>query len=133
MIGMGKSQGAPSRVIVSNIRVPGGINRDGVAVRIGRTRQSLYGLNRPAARLSNRIFDRRTGVVYVRHVRVSLTVDCHAERIPHQLRVVLRTVEKIDGYPGFPEGVPGYDLCPMLQDQAAAAGAEFMITGLERL
>ena len=41
----------------------------------------------------------------------------------------LMSIEKIDGYPGFPEGVPGYDLCPMLQDQAAAAGAEFMMTG----
>ena len=45
----------------------------------------------------------------------------------------LMSIEKIDGYPGFPEGVPGYDLCPMLQDQAAAAGAEFMMTGLEHL
>ena len=45
----------------------------------------------------------------------------------------LMSIEKIDGYPGFPEGVPGYDLCPMLQDQAAAAGAEFMMTGLDRL
>jgi thioredoxin reductase (NADPH) len=45
----------------------------------------------------------------------------------------LMSIEKIEGYPGFPEGVPGYDLCPMLQDQAAAAGAEFMVTGLERL
>jgi thioredoxin reductase (NADPH) len=45
----------------------------------------------------------------------------------------LMSIEKIDGYPGFPDGVPGYDLCPTLQDQAAAAGAEFMMTGLERL
>jgi thioredoxin reductase (NADPH) len=45
----------------------------------------------------------------------------------------LMSIEKIEGYPGFPEGVPGYDLCPMLQDQAAAAGAEFMMTGLERI
>ncbi len=45
----------------------------------------------------------------------------------------LMSIEKIEGYPGFLEGVPGYDLCPMLQDQAAAAGAEFMMTGLERL
>jgi len=45
----------------------------------------------------------------------------------------LMSIEKIEGYPGFPEGVPGYDLCPMLQDQAAAAGAAFMMTGLERL
>jgi thioredoxin reductase (NADPH) len=45
----------------------------------------------------------------------------------------LISIEKIEGYPGFPEGVPGYDLCPMLQEQAAAAGTEFMMTGLERL
>jgi thioredoxin reductase (NADPH) len=45
----------------------------------------------------------------------------------------LMSIEKIEGYPSFSEGVPGYDLCPMLQDQAAAAGAEFMMTGLERL
>ncbi len=45
----------------------------------------------------------------------------------------LMSIEKIEGYPGFPEGVPGYDLCPMLQEQAAAAGVEFMMTGMERL
>jgi thioredoxin reductase (NADPH) len=45
----------------------------------------------------------------------------------------LMSIEKIDGYPGFPEGVPGYELCPMLQEQAAAAGSEFVLTGLERL
>lgn len=45
----------------------------------------------------------------------------------------LMSIDKIEGYPGFPEGVPGYDLCPMLQDQAAAAGAEFIMTGLDRL
>jgi thioredoxin reductase (NADPH) len=45
----------------------------------------------------------------------------------------LMSIDKIEGYPGFPEGVPGYDLCPMLQEQTAAAGAEFMMTGLERL
>src|SRR5262245_28933502 len=37
----------------------------------------------------------------------------------------LISIERIDGYPGFPEGVPGYDLGPMIQEQAAAAGAEF--------
>ena len=45
----------------------------------------------------------------------------------------LMSIENIEGYPGFPEGVPGYDLCPMLQEQAAEAGAAFMMTGLERL
>jgi thioredoxin reductase (NADPH) len=36
----------------------------------------------------------------------------------------LLSIEKVEGYPGFPDGVPGYDLCPMTQEQAAAAGAE---------
>ena len=46
----------------------------------------------------------------------------------------LLSIEKIDGYPGFPDGVPGYDLCPIAQEQAMTAGAEFEaaeITGLE--
>ncbi len=46
----------------------------------------------------------------------------------------LLSIEKVDGYPGFPEGVPGYDLCPIAQEQAMTAGAEFEaaeITGLE--
>jgi thioredoxin reductase (NADPH) len=37
----------------------------------------------------------------------------------------LLSIERIDGFPGFPDGVPGYDLCPIIQEQAAAAGAEF--------
>src|SRR5262245_12085880 len=37
----------------------------------------------------------------------------------------LISIERIDGYPGFPDGVPGYDLCPIIQEQAAAVGAEF--------
>ena len=37
----------------------------------------------------------------------------------------LISIEKIDGYPGFPDGVPGYDLCPIIQEQAVVAGAEF--------
>lgn len=45
----------------------------------------------------------------------------------------LMSIEKIEGFPGFPEGVPGYDLCPMTQDQAVAAGAEFMMSSLERI
>jgi thioredoxin reductase (NADPH) len=45
----------------------------------------------------------------------------------------LVSIEKIEGFPGFPDGVAGYDLCPMLQDQAGAAGAEFLLTSLQRL
>jgi thioredoxin reductase (NADPH) len=46
---------------------------------------------------------------------------------------LLLSIEKIDGYPGFPDGVPGYELCPIAQEQATAAGAEFAMTNLERL
>jgi len=45
----------------------------------------------------------------------------------------LVSIEKIEGFPGFPDGVAGYDLCPMLQEQAAASGAEFMMNSLERI
>jgi thioredoxin reductase (NADPH) len=37
----------------------------------------------------------------------------------------LFNIAKIEDFPGFPEGVAGYDLCPMLQEQATNAGAEF--------
>jgi thioredoxin reductase (NADPH) len=37
----------------------------------------------------------------------------------------LFNIAKIEDFPGFPQGVAGYDLCPMLQEQAANAGAEF--------
>jgi thioredoxin reductase (NADPH) len=43
-------------------------------------------------------------------------------------------VEKIDNFPGFPQGVSGFDLGPLVQEQAEAAGAEFVMdtaTGLQ--
>ena len=48
----------------------------------------------------------------------------------------LLSIETVDGFPGFPDGIPGYDLCPIVQEQAQAAGAEFSqtaINGLERV
>lgn len=45
----------------------------------------------------------------------------------------LLSIEKVEGLPGHPEGIPGYDLCPIMQDQAAAAGAELMMSGVTRL
>jgi thioredoxin reductase (NADPH) len=45
----------------------------------------------------------------------------------------LVSIDTIDGFPGFPDGAAGHDLCPMIQEQAAASGAEFMMTGLDRL
>lgn len=45
----------------------------------------------------------------------------------------LLSIAKVDGYPGFPEGIPGYELCPITQEQADAAGAEFAATELTSL
>jgi thioredoxin reductase (NADPH) len=45
----------------------------------------------------------------------------------------LLSIERIDGYPGFPDGIPGYELCPMVQEQAAAAGADFEAAAVTRL
>ncbi len=45
----------------------------------------------------------------------------------------LLSIAKVEGYPGFPEGVPGYDLCPMAQEMAVAAGAEIEAAELARL
>jgi thioredoxin reductase (NADPH) len=46
---------------------------------------------------------------------------------------LLLSIERIDGYPGFPEGIAGYELCPSLQGQAEAAGAEVVALELEGL
>jgi len=45
----------------------------------------------------------------------------------------LLSIEKVEGYPGFPEGLPGYELCPTAQAMAAEAGAEFEMLPLLRL
>jgi thioredoxin reductase (NADPH) len=37
----------------------------------------------------------------------------------------LINIEKIEDFPGFPDGIAGYDLCPTVQRQAADHGAEF--------
>jgi thioredoxin reductase (NADPH) len=42
-------------------------------------------------------------------------------------------VEKIENYPGFPEGIAGFDLGPIVQEQAEAAGAEFIMDTVEAL
>ena len=37
----------------------------------------------------------------------------------------LLSISKIEDFPGFPQGVAGFELCPALQEQAMNAGAEF--------
>ena len=46
---------------------------------------------------------------------------------------LLLSIEQIEGVPGFPDGVPGYELCPIAQEQAEAAGAELSPDELESL
>jgi len=45
----------------------------------------------------------------------------------------LLSIDKIEGVPGFPDGVPGYELCPMTQEQADAAGVECLMAGCDQL
>lgn len=37
---------------------------------------------------------------------------------------LLLSIDRVDGMPGFPGGVAGYELCPLVQEQAVEAGAE---------
>jgi thioredoxin reductase (NADPH) len=45
----------------------------------------------------------------------------------------LVSINRIDGFPGFPDGIAGYDLCPMAQEQAQAAGVAFAGSELVRI
>jgi thioredoxin reductase (NADPH) len=39
---------------------------------------------------------------------------------------LLLSIESVQGLPGHPGGIPGYDLCPMAQEAGMDAGAEFI-------
>lgn len=45
----------------------------------------------------------------------------------------LISIDSIEAFPGFPEGISGYELCPMVQEQAADAGADFASGELQRI
>src|SRR5512141_2647020 len=45
----------------------------------------------------------------------------------------LISIEKIEYFPGFPDGVSGYEICPNLQRQASDHGAEFQRAEVVRL
>jgi thioredoxin reductase (NADPH) len=38
----------------------------------------------------------------------------------------LVSIASVDGYPGHPEGIAGFELCPATEEQATEAGAEFL-------
>ena len=71
----------------------------------------------------------------------ALTAAVHSARLGRSTLLLggrapgglLLSIERIDGVPGFPEGVAGYELCPMLQEQAADDGAEIRMAELEGL
>ena len=41
--------------------------------------------------------------------------------------------ERIENFPGFPQGLGGHELGPLLHEQAEAAGAEFVLDTVQRL
>jgi thioredoxin reductase (NADPH) len=43
---------------------------------------------------------------------------------------LLLSIDRVEGFPGFADGIPGYELCPMIQEQAVAAGAQFAAASL---
>lgn len=70
-----------------------------------------------------------------------LTAALHAARYGVKVMVIdqagvggqIINAEKIENFPGFPQGIPGIELGPALQEQAEAAGAEFMLDAVEAL
>jgi thioredoxin reductase (NADPH) len=45
----------------------------------------------------------------------------------------LLNIGRIEDYPGFPEGVAGFELCPGVEEQAVAAGAAFRDEAVEAI
>lgn len=70
-----------------------------------------------------------------------LTAAMHAGRCGLRVAVVERmgvggqiaAAERIENFPGFPQGLSGAELGPLLHEQAEAAGAEFILDSIESL
>lgn len=68
-----------------------------------------------------------------------LTAATHAARYGLRVAVVERmgvggqiaAAERIENFPGFPQGISGAELGPLLHEQADAAGAEFVLDTVE--
>jgi thioredoxin reductase (NADPH) len=67
------------------------------------------------------------GLFAARHGLATLVLECN---IPGGHLI---SIEKIEDFPGFPDGIAGYDLCPTVQRQAADQGAQFQRAEVERL
>jgi thioredoxin reductase (NADPH) len=70
-----------------------------------------------------------------------LTAAIHGGRYGLRVAVIDRigvggqiaTAERIENFPGFPDGIAGHELGPLLHEQAEAAGAELMLDTVTRL
>ena len=70
-----------------------------------------------------------------------LTAAMFAGRYGLKVVVVDRTgvggqivnAERVENFPGFPQGIGGHELGPLLHEQAEAAGAEFMLDTVEAI
>lgn len=70
-----------------------------------------------------------------------LTAAAEAARQGAQVLVVERmsaggqvmNVERIDNFPGHPQGISGFELGPLLQEEAETAGAQFLLDAVESL
>jgi thioredoxin reductase (NADPH) len=45
----------------------------------------------------------------------------------------ISNAERIENFPGFPQGIGGHELGPLLHEQAETAGAEFLLDTVQRL
>lgn len=78
---------------------------------------------------------RETDLAIVGAGAAGLTAAAAAARAGLRVLVVERmgaggqvmNVDRIDNFPGHPQGIPGYELGPLLQEQAEDAGAEFAL------
>ena len=85
--------------------------------------------------------DDRYDVVVIGGGLAGLTAGLFAARYGHSVVVLesvvpgghLINVEKIEDFPGLPDGIAGYDLCPTVQEQAERAGAHFQLAEVTAL
>jgi thioredoxin reductase (NADPH) len=70
-----------------------------------------------------------------------LTAGMYAARYGLKVAIVdatgvggqISTADKIENFPGFPNGVAGHELGPLLHEQAEVAGTQFILDTIERI